>query len=307
MAWFSQRQRKRPEEYDKEVSAHVRARLFHSLSDMNEWSVTYAEPELHRMILKSYGSLRGMSHNGRPAVGQNVRDHWLACDVVEFLDLLEMIFHTSGYGGGPPTVEVINRILEEENIGYELTEFLTIQIDPEPREPDYSEGRPIYGPTGHSIRYRYELPQVISKGEKALHAGVVQPALALLSDGRFASANQELIEGLVHLRHGKYREAVQSCGSAIETVLKTICSLKGWKYDKDRATLKDLLDLCQKNSLFFPFYGPIITGTGTIRNKLSAHGKGPDPDYIPTKELAEHMVYTCCANAVLLISLAKLP
>jgi hypothetical protein len=108
-------------------------------------------------------------------------------------------------------------------------------------------------------------------------------------------------------RKAKYGDAVTDAGAAVESVLKTICTVKGWAYDKNKDTCSKLLDICREKGLFHPFYKPILEGTAAIRNKIGdAHGKGPAPEFFATKELAAHMIYTCCANISLLIGLAKL-
>jgi hypothetical protein len=42
-------------------------------------------------------------------------------------------------------------------------------------------------------------------------------------------------------RRGRYADALTSCGSAFESVLKTICTAKKWLYNPDKAMCPALL------------------------------------------------------------------
>jgi hypothetical protein len=155
--------------------------------------------------------------------------------------------------------------------------------------------------------FRLVPPSVLRRDEQTIHVTVIKPCLAILSDSRFSTANEELLNAFDEYRKGNYGDAVTDAGAAVESVLKTICTEKGWTYDKERDTCSKLLEICRANGLFHPFYKSILEGTATIRNKIGdAHGKGPAPEYAPTKQLADHMICTCCANIVLLISLASI-
>src|SRR5579871_6060283 len=98
------------------------------------------------------------------------------------------------------------------------------------------------------------------------------------------------------MREGDYAEASTWCNSAFESVLKTICDLKGWAYNPKDACAA-LLDTCRSNGLFWPFYTETLKGIGTIRNNLgSAHGRGPAPKYKAGREHASHMIATTCSH-----------
>jgi hypothetical protein len=227
-----------------------------------------------------------------------VIEHFFQCPDEEVMDFLQMCFETRWNFGRQPMVEAINRVFQEENIGYELTSYSEIT----------TEGGTLFGrfsPRGKTIRP--VLPKVLRKDEKLLHAEAVKPCLDALSNPLFESANAELLNAFDEYRQAKYADAITDAGAAFESVLKSICSKKRWTYDKERDTCSKLLDICRENSLFHPFYKQILEGTATIRNKLGdAHGKGPKPEYTATKELADHMLYTVCNNINLVISLANL-
>jgi hypothetical protein len=198
--------------------------------------------KIESTLLRRFGALKGYRNS---PVNQPLAKHIYACFDEEFLDVIEIVFRVPGCGGYHRGVTACNEIFDQECIGYELTPFV---IDQPPRLP----GTPLSGLHGDSPSIT-TFPQVIRKSEKVLHAGTIEPALQVLSDPRFATANSELVGGLVKLRKGEYQESIQACGSAIETVLKTICTVKKWPYTEHKDTLTDLTLICQSQGLFFPF------------------------------------------------------
>jgi hypothetical protein len=296
MDLFSRRQRPPADKFDSTIPDKVRKRIVYSIQKEFGQSFGGSLEELVSLLLTQGGEVKRGPGQSHPAL-----EHIAACSNEEFLDVLELLFHTTYCCGGQPTVELINQILAEENIGFELTSFVY------PPQPPLSGGKPrsssILAPPSPGTQF----PKVILKSEKMIHAETIEPALRLLADPRFATANSEFVAGLVHLRHGKYDDAIPSCGSAVESVLKTICTLKKWPYDKDKHTLSDLLTICGQQGLYPPFYQTVLATTGMIRNKVGkGHGRGPTVDHPATKELADHMVHTRCSNILLLVSLAKL-
>lgn len=304
MSLFSRRKKAVQDTYGYRIPEHVRSRLLHTIRLSLEshrggnLSIGRVLDEMRDKILQRYGGFRCSAYEAARMNDDPVVEHFFRCSDEEVMDFLQMCFETQWHCGGQATVEAINRVLDEENIGYELT----------PYSETYTDGAMMFGrfnPTAKTVHAH--LPKVLRKDEKLLHAEAVKPCLEALSDPRFSTANDELLSAFDEHRQGNYGDAVTDAGSAFESVLKTICTHKGWLYDKDKDTCSKLLDVCRANGLFHPFYKPILDGTGTIRNKIGdAHGKGPAPEYQATKELADHMLYTVCNNINLLISLAKL-
>lgn len=209
-------------------------------------------------------------------------------------------FETMWNCGGEATVNAINAIFEQENIGYELTQIRNIPIEGETH---------LFGTWGPKSKgaYRVETPRALKKDEKTTHKEIIQPCLHVMADARFATANTELLNGFDNLRQQKWADAITWFGSSFESVLKTICSIKKWPYDKDKDTCSKLVEICQQKSLFPGFYRPILEGVGTIRNKAgSAHGRGPAPEYKATEEMARHMEQLTCSHILFVIAQAKL-
>jgi hypothetical protein len=303
MSLFSRRNAPARDTYRYEIPEQVRNRLLHTirlcLEEKNSGNLSIRDvfAEMHDKILQRYGGFRGSSYEAARISDDPVVEHFFRCRDEELMDFLQMCFETRWNCGGQDTVTAINRVLDEENIGYELT----------PYSETYSQGGTLFGRFRPSIQTVHAiLPKVLRKDEKVLHAETVKPCLDALADTRFATANGELLNAFEEYRQGKYGDAITDAGAAFESVLKIICSIKGWKYDKEKDTCSKLLEICREEGLFHPFYKPILEGTATIRNKVGdAHGKGPKPEYPATKILADHMLYNVCNNINLVIALAK--
>ncbi len=303
MSLFSRRYSPRADTYRYDIPESVRNRLFHTIRGCLEscgpnLSIGAVLDEMRDKILQRLGGFRQSSYEAARISNDPVEEHFFRCSDEELMDFLQMCFETRWHLGGQPTVEAINKVLEEESIGYELT----------PYTETHTEGATLFGhfsPTAKTIHPR--LPKVVRKDEKTLHAETVKPCLLVLGNERFATPNAELLGAFDEYRQGKFGDAVTDAGSAFESVLKIICTEKGWPYDKERDTCSKLLDICRQHGLFHPFYKPILEGVATIRNKVGdAHGKGPGAEYPATKELADHMLYTVCNNINLVVTLANL-
>lgn len=303
MARFSRRNDPEPDAYVYAIPDRVRTRLLVAIQDsLREGrnphvSLQSALDEMEGMLMAELGELRTSNRRGE----HPVVDHFYCCPDEEVMDFFEMIFETQWACGGQLTVAAINRVLEGENIGYELTPYIEKWAD-EGEEEDFDEDD--NGQGGYLIR---QLPKAIRKDEKTLHAEVVKPCLAALADDRFASASDELLNAFEECRQRKFADAITDAGSAFESVLKIICTEKGWHFDKDKDACAKLLGICNENGLFHSFYKQILEGTASVRNKVGdAHGKGTKAEYPATKELADHMLYMVCNNINLVIGLAEL-
>lgn len=304
MTLFSRRNNAEQVIYSYRIPEMVRRRLFHTLrqtldtSDNQHLSLDHVFEEMSEKILQRYGGFKSSGFEAARRSDDPVVEHFFYCTDEELMDFLQMLFETRWCGGGQATVEALNRVLEEENIGFELT----------PYSETITDGGTLFGLFRPGLKtIQPTLPKVLRKDEKRMHAALIKPCLEVLADSRFATANAELMNAFEECRQQKYGDAITDAGAALESVLKTICTEKRWPYDKHKDTCSKLLDICREQGLFHPFYKPILEGTATIRNKLGdAHGKGPTPEYHATKELAEHMLYTVCNNISMLLALAKL-
>jgi hypothetical protein len=300
---YSRRALPLPDAYRYDVPDRTRWRILHTMKELSErWTNSFDLGEMladvQAKLLQQYGGLYRPAYDAACAHSDPLLNHFLCCSDEMALDFIELCFRTRSGCGRQEGVEAINAVFHEEAIGYELTAWREIATG----EPATLDGRII--PNGVSLRIEH--PQIIKKDEQYTHSEIVQPCLAALGHPKLATANAEMLTALEEYRFGKYADALTSCGSAFESVLKTICQHFGWTFDPDKDTCSKLVSICRDNGLFPPFYAPIFEATGTIRNKLGdAHGRGPAPMYAVGKEHVDHMIQMTAAHIVLLVGLAK--
>jgi hypothetical protein len=166
----------------------------------------------------------------------------------------------------------------------------------------------------HGVGYAFidgELPQLIRKDNNHLHGEVVLPALRLLHEEGFTGANAEYRKAHEHYRQGSYKECFNECLKAFESTMKTICTKRQWPF-KESDTASSLIDTCLKNDLL-PVFMQTHLGTvrsalesaiPTLRNKLSGHGQGVQPNDVPAY-YAEYLLYETAATIVFLVDAYK--
>lgn len=300
MKLFSKRQVSAPDSFRYDLPDDARKRIFHVLEEHLGRRVDDLLDELQPKLLKAYGYLDLPGYVAARVTPNDVLQHFVSCSPEKALDFIELSFQTRTLfqpDVANAIVNEINDIFREYGIRYEFTPF-AMQVRKEKRTKILGRRLP-----GEPLQIDY--PRAIVKDDEHLHNEVVLPALTLLRQPAFRVANEELMASFAHYRCGRFRDAITDCGSAFETVLKTICHLKGWPYNADKDTCAKLIGVCRDHGLFPGFYAPIFEGTGTIRNKLGdAHGQGPTPQFETSSEHVEHILHTTCAHILLLIRLA---
>ncbi len=225
--------------------------------------------------------------------GSDPRDEagrWLMqCSDPQFLDALEMIFR---HGEGrwvhalEPLIESINVFLQRDDLPYALTQHVWEEV-------------PSDWPGGKAQRVA-EFPRVIRKDSQVVHAMAVGPTLELLADGRFGAANKEFLQALEDFRKGDYGDCLTKCGSAFESVLKIVCTIKGLPF-QPTDTAKPLLDAVIKNSGLETFFEQPLLLVATMRNRLStSHGGGTQPRSV-TAAQAEYAINATSAAILLVV------
>lgn len=77
----------------------------------------------------------------------------------------------------------------------------------------------------HRIGYRVVEHEVLSRGSDELHVSVVEPALRLLIDSRFAKAHDAYMDALKEITAGKPGDAITDVGTALQETLTALgCS-----------------------------------------------------------------------------------
>ena len=85
----------------------------------------------------------------------------------------------------------------------------------------------------HGVGYQFEpeagkLGEIIRVDSQYTHSKVVRPALNLLSDPMYKSANKEFLKAHRDYRKGDYKSCISECSNAFESVLKIICDNNSW-------------------------------------------------------------------------------
>jgi hypothetical protein len=271
---FSRRQKPKPDAFIYHVPQQTRQRIYHGLRGCCERHPSFSFgrllDEMEQGLLEEYGELEGAFRTAYSLGLHEVEEHFLKCQNDRVFDFLELLFQCEHYPAGNRGVEIVNRILQEDGVGFELSGYVLPPLGGASEE--------LYLQYGVVMdRDQIQFPQVIKKTSQYAHQEIVRPCLDLLSDPRFKTANAEMLKAHKEYRSGNYADAITDCGSVFETVMKTICEENCWAYDKDKATCKTLVDICKDNGLFPGFYAPFFIDSGSIRNKCERRAKKPAP------------------------------
>ncbi|KGJ48082.1 hypothetical protein KD33_16800 [Clostridium sp. NCR] len=223
-----------------------------------------------------------------------------------FLDAVELAFviidqdrkdYMNGYGSGDldpdEAIETLNHRFKENNLGYEYCEGEIIRID-----------------------------------RKFTHKEIVKPALNLLYEEEFTSANEEFLLAHRYYKEGcskedssaDFKNAIINCNKAFESTMKIICENKSelvTRYNSKHAANDLINDLIEAKiipkHLENNFHGiknmlkglisSLENGLPVIRNKVG-HGQGTEEEWI-SEEFVTYAINLTATNIVLLINLYK--
>lgn len=158
----------------------------------------------------------------------------------------------------------------------------------------------------HGIGYQFINNEIIRIDSELIHSEVVKPALKLLSQKQYAGAQEEFLKAHEHYRKGSNKESLNECLKSFESVMKSICDKRKWAYPPS-ATSKALINICLQNELIPSFWQQqfeslrvlLESSIPTGRNKLSGHGQGSEPVYIP-EHIVAYMLHMTAASIVFL-------
>lgn len=221
----------------------------------------------------------------------------LSCDDAEFLDFIEYIFRVQVFSRLPvdanALVAEINQLLAIDDLGVELTNMTT--------ETNTEEvtGYPFFGQKLKVSRVA-SYPQVILKDDELVHAIIMRPTLDLLSSPRFRAANSEFLAALQDYRNGDYGDVLTKACSALESVMKVLCDLKGWQYS-ERDTSADLVRAVIKGASLESFFEQPLILIAMMRNRFStSHGAGTGRRE-PSRAHARYSLNTTAATILFLV------
>lgn len=158
----------------------------------------------------------------------------------------------------------------------------------------------------HGIGYQYTNGEIVRIDSAFLHAEVVKPVLDVLNGQHYAGAQEEFLKAHEHYRHGNEKEALNECLKALESLMKSICDKRNWRY-RGGATAKELIQICLENNLIPSFWqshysslrNMLESGVPTGRNKLGGHGQGSAPIKVPA-HLVSYMLHMTAASMLFL-------
>lgn len=214
------------------------------------------------------------------------------CRDEHFLDFLELIFQFEHLrkvtNNEDELVRDINGLLKMDDLPYALTDFVI-----ESHLEDTFFGR-------REVWQRLVYPQVIRSDNQLEFVTAIQPALSLLSDEAFTSANLEFREALADYRRGDYGDCLVKCNSAFESVMKIVCHRKGWPYQQSDTAASLLRVVLQGSDLDSFFEQPLLV-IATLRNRLSTgHGAGLQQRDVPP-HVAKFAINATAAAVLLLV------
>jgi len=184
----------------------------------------------------------------------------------------------------------INTFFELENLPYAVTRFV--------RE---TRKEPFYGGQEQEVSVLVSYPKVIRRDDEATYKLAIEPALTLLRDKQFTSANTEFLDALEDYHKGDNGDCLTKCGSAFESTMKIICDRKSWQYPPN-ATASSLLQVIfQHSQLEQNYFEQPLMNIATLRNKLSkAHGAGSQKRSSP-QHVAKYAINMTAAAVLLLV------
>jgi hypothetical protein len=266
----------------------------------DDYSLQFWE-EIHQALQYRHGRPKLVEGNYSNSRAEDVVGFLHTCDHEEFLDFIEYIFKVKclfhiGLDENE-IVEEINDLFKSENLGYELTEMV------KEKAVERADVFP-FGDREFSTIKIIAYPMVIRKDQEFTYSNIQKPALKLLANPRFKSANQEFLEALEDYRTGDFGNCLVKCGSAFESVMKIICNDNGWPYTQND-TAATLIKTVIDNTNLDSYFEQPLTLVATLRNKLSkAHGAGTRPKNVP-QHLAKYSLNATASAIILLVDEAK--
>lgn len=161
------------------------------------------------------------------------------------------------------------------------------------------------------LGYTYSDGQMFRMDSDFTHEELVKPALILLSKKYFEGAQEEFLDAHKQYRSGDYQQSIVSAGKAFESVLKAVCKIKGWNYEK-RARASDLLRRVRSEGLwpdyldgsFDQLLATLTSGLPKVRNDAGAHGQGPERRAVPAY-VAAYALQLCAAKIQMIAAAAE--
>ena len=164
----------------------------------------------------------------------------------------------------------------------------------------------------HSLGYRFLDNQIVRIDSELIEKEITQPAVLLLRNPLFSSADEEFQKALRFRRDGDYAESIFNANKAFESVMKVICS--EMKYPEvgqiKSESAGSYLSLLRKHQ-FYPSYSEdhfsalcntLEKGLPVLRNKKGSHGAGPNSTRADSVS-ADYALHLAATDIVFLVDL----
>lgn len=166
----------------------------------------------------------------------------------------------------------------------------------------------------HDVGYQFENGTILRRDSQFVHAQLVKPVLALLTDPRFASVNNEFMTAHTAYRNQDFKTSNVECLKALESTMKIICTDRKWAFDA-KANASKLIATIMSNglipshlqTLFSGIKNTLSDGIPTIRNQGGGHGQGATIVQIPASLAGYQIGLTATAIAFLVRLDQELP
>jgi hypothetical protein len=164
----------------------------------------------------------------------------------------------------------------------------------------------------HGVGYVYTDKQIIRIDSELIHSEVVKPALSVLRQRGFESAQREFLDAHENYRQGKKPQALLDCYKAFESTMKIICDKRGWPVDKSKGAA-DLVRVILEKGLVPQYWQGHFSGLKNVlesaiptpRNKQAGHGSGVNPIQDIPDELVSYVLHLTAATILFLTEANK--
>ena len=127
---------------------------------------------------------------------------------------------------------------------------------------------------GVGYEFNYEANEIVRIDNQVLHQEAIRPAIHLLADPTYKTANEEYLAALEDYKKGDLGDCLTKCCSSLESVMKIICDKKGWQHDP-KAKTGPLLKIVLPKLGLPPFFEQPLIVIASMRHTLSpSHGAG---------------------------------
>jgi hypothetical protein len=234
---FSKRQKKLKGEvvevYTYEViDRGFRVQVIHILNDVVGQDFTEISNKfyefIHETLCKEYGLFTLHSHHNSNR--ESVHQFLLKTEAERVIDTIELCFR------------IINYYAEKDSYAFP---YAKVSAEEAIEELNYRF-------LENGIGYQFEGNSIIRLDSKILHSEVVKPTLILLSNNDYAGAQEEFLNAHEHYRQGRNKECLVDSLKSFESVMKTICTKRGWVFNQTDPA-KKLLDVLFANGLIPSF------------------------------------------------------